>query len=252
MTDVTPFDLDELELAVRYQRWMAAIVAPYVGDRVLEIGAGSGNMSRWLTPRGRLVLTEPDASLVTRLRAAVEKHPSPPTGGIAVEVFDPIEDDGARFVAENLDTVVSFNVLEHIERDEEALRTLAGILLRGGGAPPQRIVAVVPAHRFAYGTLDTEFAHCRRYDHAGFARLAARAAPGSRVVTRSFNPVGLPAWLIAGRVLRQRRIKPSQVRVAEALVPIYRFVDGIAVGKLGLRFGQSLVGVIELPSAAAS
>ena len=251
MTEAAPFDLDELESAVRYQQWMLAAVAPYLGDRVLEIGAGSGNMSRWLRPRGRLVLTEPDPVLATRLLDAAAAHPAPPADGIGVERFDPVTDEPSRFTSERLDTVVSFNVLEHVERDDEALRTLATILRAGGTTAPRRIISVVPAHGFAFGTLDRTFDHHRRYDHAGFARLAATAVPGSRVVTRSFNPLGLPGWIVAGRVLRQRRISPGQIRLSEALVPAYRWADRIAVGRFGLRYGQSLIGVIELPAGSS-
>src|SRR3984957_16753937 len=43
--------LDRLNRAPRFTRWMADVVKPYVGDRVLEIGAGIGNMSVHLMPR---------------------------------------------------------------------------------------------------------------------------------------------------------------------------------------------------------
>jgi 2-polyprenyl-3-methyl-5-hydroxy-6-metoxy-1,4-benzoquinol methylase len=202
MTHATPFDLDELASAVRYQQWMLAAVRPYLGDRVLEVGAGSGNMSRWLRPRDRLILTEPDPALAERLADAAAAHVAPPADGIAIARFDPVTDDAGRFASERIDTIVSFNVLEHIERDDVALRTLAAMLELGAS---------------------------------------------SRVVTRSFKPLGLPGWILAGRVLRQRRISPGQVRLSEALVPVYRWADHTVVGRFGLRYGQSLIGVIELP-----
>jgi len=43
--------LDRLNRAPRFTRWMADVVRPYVGNRVLEIGAGTGNMSVHLMPR---------------------------------------------------------------------------------------------------------------------------------------------------------------------------------------------------------
>jgi glycosyltransferase involved in cell wall biosynthesis len=43
--------LDRLNRAPRFTRWMADVVRPYVGNRVLEIGAGTGNMSLNLMPR---------------------------------------------------------------------------------------------------------------------------------------------------------------------------------------------------------
>ena len=43
--------LERLNRAPRFTRWMADVIRPYVGDRVLEIGAGTGNMSVHLMPR---------------------------------------------------------------------------------------------------------------------------------------------------------------------------------------------------------
>src|SRR5271156_5110093 len=43
--------LERLNRAPRFTRWMADVVRPHVGDRVLEIGAGIGKMSIHLMPR---------------------------------------------------------------------------------------------------------------------------------------------------------------------------------------------------------
>src|SRR5450755_2942027 len=43
--------LERLNRAPRFTRWMADTILPFVGDRVLEIGAGTGNMSVHLMPR---------------------------------------------------------------------------------------------------------------------------------------------------------------------------------------------------------
>src|SRR5438309_7198851 len=44
--------------APRYNRWMYERLRPWVGRRVLEIGAGIGNMSAFLIDRDRVVLTD--------------------------------------------------------------------------------------------------------------------------------------------------------------------------------------------------
>src|SRR5579863_7727153 len=46
--------LDALSFAPRFSRWMADTILPYTGLRVLEIGAGMGNMSRHLSPHRKL------------------------------------------------------------------------------------------------------------------------------------------------------------------------------------------------------
>ncbi len=49
--DHGPEILDTLASARRFNGWMAETISPWVGRRVLEIGAGIGNLSRCLAPR---------------------------------------------------------------------------------------------------------------------------------------------------------------------------------------------------------
>src|SRR5206468_3056609 len=51
--------LERMAAAPRYNRWMFDRLRPWVGRRVLEIGAGIGNMSAFLVDRGRVVLLVP-------------------------------------------------------------------------------------------------------------------------------------------------------------------------------------------------
>ena len=43
--------LGRLNRAPRFTRWMADVIRPYVGEKVLEIGAGTGNLTEQLIPR---------------------------------------------------------------------------------------------------------------------------------------------------------------------------------------------------------
>src|SRR5579862_7340063 len=43
--------LDRMNQAPRFNKWMGDVIRPYVGDRVLEIGAGIGNLSMQMMPR---------------------------------------------------------------------------------------------------------------------------------------------------------------------------------------------------------
>ena len=42
--------LDALSFAPKFNRWMADTITPYAGRKVLEIGAGMGNMTRHVCP----------------------------------------------------------------------------------------------------------------------------------------------------------------------------------------------------------
>ena len=43
--------LARLSRATRFNEWMADTIRPYLGEHVLEIGAGVGNLTRALVPR---------------------------------------------------------------------------------------------------------------------------------------------------------------------------------------------------------
>jgi 16S rRNA A1518/A1519 N6-dimethyltransferase RsmA/KsgA/DIM1 with predicted DNA glycosylase/AP lyase activity len=66
----------ELELFAHASHWKAYLrsqLAPFIGQRVLEVGAGTGNTTKCLCAgaRERWVCLEPDAQLREQLRSAI-------------------------------------------------------------------------------------------------------------------------------------------------------------------------------------
>src|SRR3977135_2446531 len=64
----------------RLNCWMFDRLRPWVGRRVLEIGAGIGNMSAFLVDRDRVVLTDTEPYYLGRLRERFA-DPAPGRGG---------------------------------------------------------------------------------------------------------------------------------------------------------------------------
>ncbi|HVH10151.1 MAG TPA: methyltransferase [Gemmatimonadales bacterium] len=223
--------LERLAAAPRYNRWMYERIAPWVGRRVLEIGAGIGNMSAFLVDRERVVLTDTEAFYLARLRARFAAFPHVTVAELRLPAGDP------RLATERLDTVVCLNVLEHIEEDRASLRTIFELL-----QPRGRLVLLVPSLRALYGTLDETLGHVRRY---GRRELRAKLAEVGFRLRRLeyFNLAGVPGWWFAGRVLRRRLIPTAALRWYEALVPLFRLE-----WLLPWRVGQSLIAVGEVPA----
>src|SRR6266568_6432373 len=67
--------LERMATAPRYNRWMFDRLRPWVGRRVLEIGAGIGNMSAFLVDRERVVLTDTEPYYLGRLRERFAGRP---------------------------------------------------------------------------------------------------------------------------------------------------------------------------------
>jgi len=235
MTRAEPGDLvgaatlERMAAAPRYNRWMYERLHPWVGRRVLEIGAGIGNMSAFLIDRDRVVLTDTEPYYLDRLRARYADQPHVTVAELRLPATD------ARLAAERLDTVVCLNVLEHIEDDRASLVAMRDLLV-----PRGRLILLVPSLRVLYGSLDEALGHFRRYVPRELATKLAQA--GFRVRhLEYFNLAGVPGWWLTGRVLRRRLIPRGALRWYDALVPLFRLERF-----LPWRIGQSLIAIGEV------
>jgi SAM-dependent methyltransferase len=219
-----------MQAAPRYHAWQYRRVAPFLGRRIAEIGAGVGNMSQHLLS-GRpdlLLLTDTDAGYRAALHERFDSDDS-----VDVRSLTLPDDQAAEQLREyRLDTVVAFNVIEHIPEDVPALRSIARMLMPGG-----RVVILVPALPSLYGSLDVELGHARRYTRRTLADAIGRAGLSVERVFY-FNLLGSLGWWFSACVRRQPRIPVRQLRIFDALVPLLRLEDMVP-----LPLGQSVIGV---------
>ncbi len=212
----------------RYHRFLWDTVADHAGQHVIEIGAGIGNISQFLTGRERLWLTDVDDEYLRGLRTRSEGRPN--TEVQRLDLTKPLAGQEADTLREVADTAVAFNVIEHIEDDVRAFEIIGETLQPGG-----RLLIVVPASPALYGALDEELGHYRRYRRAELEERLLQA--GYEVESTSWaNAVGAIGWWLNGRILRRRHIPAFQARLNNLLVPLLRLERA-----LGMPFGLSLV-----------
>ena len=108
----------------------------YLGNRVLEAGAGIGNLSALLLDRQRLVTVDHDPVYVSQLQRRWNGRSNVRT--VQADLTDP--DFGSLWQDEDLDTILCSNVLEHLECDQQVLGSFYKSLIPGG-----HCVIVVPA-----------------------------------------------------------------------------------------------------------
>lgn len=241
------FDLDLTEKATGYQRWMLNSVRPWMGTRVLEFGAGTGNMSRWLSETEYLALLEPELNLRKQLQKGVRTWFSKKTH---VEISSLALPKGSlkSFETKRLDTVISFNVLEHIKDDFETVKKMADLLRKSKTPCTRRLISVVPAHSFAYSKMDTWVGHYRRYTKTRLNAIAAKIAPEASHHLASFNFAGLLGWTLKGKILGSDRIGEVSIESFEKLLPLIKFTDFVAHRILRLPLGLSFISVLEWPA----
>lgn len=221
--------LEDLSDAVNYQRWLADLVRPYLGDDPLEIGSGIGDYAAlWLPYVRHFTATEADQQRLLALKARFAEEPKVTVS----ELLLPAPERASH------SCVVALNVWEHIDDHVGALRSAANLL-----RPDGRIVLVVPAFEAAMSRFDREIGHVRRYTTASMAD-ALKSADLKIEQLRYVNPVGLISWYVVCRLLRQRPRNGAMLRAYDRLVvPVLRRAEQ------GRKppFGQSVLAVAAKP-----
>jgi 2-polyprenyl-3-methyl-5-hydroxy-6-metoxy-1,4-benzoquinol methylase len=206
--DYAAKDLEIIEEARRYSDHVFALFQPFIGRRVLEVGAGIGTMSRKLVRAADMVVgIEPNANCAALLEAAMLAEPK-----FRIERRHLEECSLAELQRERLDTVYCVNVLEHIADDVAALKLFKDAVVAGG-----HVLIYVPAVQAAYGPIDAELGHHRRYSKRTLA--AVFAAAGLELIRlRYANLIGLIGWMYNSHVTRARHHSIEQVRLFERFV----------------------------------
>jgi len=198
----------------RYNAWLWDKVAPYVGERVLEVGAGTGNMTRYLSSHEQVVATDIDPKYVAMLRNTFENDPH-----VRVTPFDLGAHDMPQGLDSGFDTVLCLNVLEHVDDDVGALRRIHHLLAAQG-----RVILLVPALHRLYGEIDRAIGHYRRYER-GELHEKLTAAGFAVEHLSAFNVIGALGWYINARLLRRTAVPGFQARINDLLVPVLRLED---------------------------
>jgi len=206
--------LHSLERAHRFNRWMADAVAPHVGARVLEIGAGIGNITNWLLPRDFYVSSDINPHYLDYLRNMALGKPYLDVARLDLESSQDFEPWRGRF-----DTVVCLNVLEHVGDPLTSLKNIHSALAPGG-----RAVIYVPQGQGLYSSLDEVLGHRCRYSQSALTQELESAGFVVESV-RDFNRFGVPGWWLNGKVLKRRSFSRVQLKIFDWLTPLFRLID---------------------------
>ncbi len=209
--------LNNLTGTPAYLAWLTRVLRPELGDRVLEIGAGIGNLAgRLMSRRLRYIATELDPLYLHALRNRFLKTPS-------VEVFQLDPANPADYIpfADSVETALCINVLEYQEDPEQVLRGLAACIVSGGN-----IVVLAPQGKGLLGSIDRAMGHKRRYTREELEQLVTKA--GFQVERiQQLNKVGALAWWFSGKVLRRSRISKPTLKIFDKTVWIWRRLDPV-------------------------
>ncbi len=205
--------LGRLSRAKRFNRYMADTLKPHIGDSVLEIGSGTGNITRSLLPRAHYYATDINPLYLQTLQNLKETRPFLDVQFMDIEHIEDFKPETC------IDSIICINVLEHIDNDTKALESLAELLNAGG-----RAVILVPNSPYLFSSLDQVLGHKRRYTRESLQKAGQEAGLALEKMI-PFNRLGTLGWVINGKLLKRKHFSLFQIKMLNLIVPLLKLLD---------------------------
>lgn len=221
------FEFAALSEAHNYRKALVREFQPHLQGRVLEIGAGIGQMTseiKRLPHLQEVVSVEPDPAFCQAFQKA---HPHQ-------KLIAGTVDDVSK--GQSWNAILSVNVLEHIREDQSELETYRALLASTRGA----LCLFVPARPEIYAPIDRAFGHYRRYTRAGLSQRLRQAGFAIERL-RYFNFAGYFGWWLIFRILKRPRFNPGSIRWFDRMIfpPVHWLETNLCPPPLG----QSLLAI---------
>lgn len=139
------------------KKFLDIVLEKFIGEKklkILDIGCGTGAIMDYLKNKGHEVFGVDMSDEALKYCQAK---------GLAVEIG---KADRVDFPDGYFDVVLSLDVLEHLDNDQEAVNEARRLLKKGGF-----FIATVPAHQFLWSYHDVALHHKRRYGKNKFVSL---------------------------------------------------------------------------------
>ena len=221
------FEFKSLSAANNYRAAILSNFRATLRGNVIEVGAGIGQITDQLlrSPEiHKLTSIEPDAAFCAQIRGRF------PDIDLVHGTISDLQ------TKRDWNSILSINVLEHIETDERELETYHRLLKPANGA----LCLFVPARPEIYAPIDKDFGHYRRYtrpelrqklEHAGFKIQKLRY----------FNVVGYFGWWATFCLLKKRSFDIHAVGLFDRLIfPVVYWTESHVCAP---PFGQSLIAI---------
>ncbi len=221
-------ELDIFKHAHNWKRYFGEMLRPYIGKRVLEVGAGIGGTTRalCLDDNELWLCLEPDAHLIAEIGRLIGCGKLPACCRVQQGLT---EDCGLQF-----DTVLYIDVLEHIADDRNELTRAAKTLTSGG-----HLVVLAPAHQQLFSEFDRSIGHFRRYNKNSL-REGTAGLPLTLRKLAYLDSIGVCLSLANRLLLKQQQPTFAQISFWDrCIVPLSRIIDPM----LRYTVGKTIIGV---------
>jgi SAM-dependent methyltransferase len=230
--DVGVDTLEAFEDAKRYNAWICDRIDSAIGERVLEVGSGIGNIVAEVLGKDRvrsLVATDLSASSLKTLQDRLGDD-----SRLSTQVWNAEDPPTEALLKDKFDTIICSNVLEHIKDHDRAVVHMRQLLNPNG-----KLVILVPANPKIFNGMDEDLGHFRRYTRPELTRVLQSNGMEIKEIF-DHNLVGALGWWWAGCVRKRRTLRVRDTKTFDKLVPFLRPMDKLLTKPFG---GVSLIAI---------
>lgn len=224
-------ELELFEHAKNWKNYFKSSIAPYIIGDVLEVGAGLGGTTKVLcnTNHNSWLCLEPDEELAKQIHQKIEQKEIPSFCKVKNCFSFELSE------SEKFDTILYIDVIEHIEKDYEELKTAQRLLKPGG-----KLIILVPAFNFLFSPFDKAIGHFRRYQKDTLLKVIPKEFKKKELFY--LDSTGFMASVVNKYFLKQPYPSLKQVSFWDTYMVQMSKITDVVTRK---SFGKSLIGIWE-------
>jgi len=208
--------LSGLKHARRLNFWIGKTLRPFIGNRVLEVGAGIATFTGQFIPREFYVAADSNPHCLRYLQTFSFGKPY-----LHVLHMNPSDPEHFEGLQQSFDTALVVNVLDRVADDQAVLKNIWSTLEPGG-----RALVFVPQNPKLFGELDTALGRRERYTRAKLEDSLQSAGFEIEKIF-DFNRFSVPGWWLNSRLLRKARISRLQLKAVDIAMPLLTRIDAL-------------------------
>ncbi|MDA9663814.1 class I SAM-dependent methyltransferase [Candidatus Pelagibacter sp.] len=218
------FELDHFDSASNFRKYQISFIIKFIKGKFLEVGAGKGGLIPFYKNLIKdITIIEPEKKLYKILKK-----------NYSSKRFK-IKNQTIKNIKRKYDTIIYYDVLEHIKNDLYEAKLAANKLNKNG-----YLIFSVPAYQIFYSSFDKSVGHFKRYNKQDFIRLEKRTGLKIEKLVY-YDSMGF-LFLVLNKLfsLKQKNLK-NKIYFWNLLMPISKLIDTLTFNK----FGKSLLCVFK-------
>tara|TARA_B100000780_G_scaffold34340_1_gene21433 strand:+ start:221 stop:907 length:687 start_codon:yes stop_codon:yes gene_type:complete len=218
------FELEHFDSASNFREYQVSLISKYINGNFVEVGAGKGGLVPYYKKIVKnITLLEPEKKLFNILK---KKFPSK-----KIKIKNYTIDKLKNYY----DTIIYYDVLEHIKKDLNEVSIASKKLKKNG-----YLIISVPAYQAFYSDFDKSVGHFKRYNKKDFITIGKRTNLKIEKLVY-YDSVGF-LFLVLNKILslKQTNLK-NKIFLWNLLIPISKLIDFLTFKM----FGKSLLCVFR-------